>query len=57
MNNWRFNLGDSAILKSGEQGEIIGRAEYLNSEPAYFIRYTAADGRLVETWWGESAFI
>lgn len=56
MGGFRFGLGDDAVLKSGEAGEIIGRAEYLNSEPNYLLRYTAADGRQVEQWWAESAF-
>ena len=43
------------ITVSGEQVEIIGRAEYVHAEPSYLVRYKASDGRAVETWWTESA--
>lgn len=43
------------ITASGEAGEVIGRAEYTDSETSYYIRYKAADGRAVESWWNESA--
>lgn len=44
-----------SIAASGESGIVIGRAEYANSENSYLLRYRAADGRAVETWWQESA--
>jgi hypothetical protein len=44
-----------AIIASGESGSVVGRAEYLASEPSYLLRYRAADGRAVERWWPESA--
>ncbi len=43
------------IATSGEQGEVIGRAEYVHAEPSYLVRYQAADGRAEEVWWTESA--
>lgn len=43
------------IAASGEQGEVIGRAEYAHAEPSYLVRYKCADGRAVEAWWTESA--
>lgn len=43
------------ITESGEQGTVIGRAEYVTSEDNYYIRYKAADGRATEAWWPESA--
>lgn len=50
-------MGDRASLShSGEEGEIVGRAEYLNAENGYLFRYKAGDGRQVEAWWAESAF-
>jgi hypothetical protein len=55
MNDWKFELGATAKLVSGEQGEVIGRAEYAHSERNYYLRYVAGDGRTVEAWWGESA--
>lgn len=52
----KFELSQTvAIAASGETGQIIGRAEYVTSEPSYLIRYAAKDGRAVEQWWGESA--
>jgi hypothetical protein len=57
MNGFRFSMGDRASLShSGEEGEIVGRAEYLNAENGYLFRYKAGDGRQVEAWWAESAF-
>jgi hypothetical protein len=54
---FRFELGDEATLAhSYEKGEIIDRAEYLTSENSYLLRYKAADGRQVESWWQESSF-
>ena len=43
------------IITSGEQGEVIGRAEYTHAEPSYLVRYKCADGRAVEGWWTESS--
>lgn len=43
------------IVASGEQGEVIGRAEYTIAEPSYLVRYKSADGRAVEAWWAEDA--
>ncbi|MEA3389176.1 MAG: hypothetical protein U9R64_07885 [Pseudomonadota bacterium] len=56
MEGLKFQLGQLVSLKtSGEEGHVIGRAEYEASEPSYYVRYRAADGRQVEAWWGESA--
>ena len=53
---WLHSLGDKVSLSmSEEEGIVIGAAIYLSSEPCYLIRYKAADGRLVENWWNESA--
>jgi len=45
------------IFVSGEQGLVVGRAEYTTGGNMYLIRYKAADGRAVESWWAESALI
>ena len=56
MERFAFDLGQAVrITASGEQGEVIGRAEYKTSENSYLVRYKAADGRALEIWWGESA--
>jgi len=53
-----FQLGAEVTLQtSGETGFVIGRAEYLTTNPSYLIRYKAADGRQVETWWSEDAIL
>ena len=53
---FKFELKEQVtIAASGEQGVVIGRAEYDTSENQYYIRYKAADGRATESWWGESA--
>jgi len=43
------------ISISGEQGSIIGRAEYKDDENQYWLEYQAADGRAVKEWWRESS--
>lgn len=57
MDKWKFGLNDDVrISVSGEVGTVIGRAEYATSdEPNYWVRYKAADGRAVESWWQQSA--
>lgn len=53
---FQFDLGDPvAIMVSTERGEVIARAEYLESDPQYLVRYKAADGRACEAWWAERA--
>jgi hypothetical protein len=53
---FKFELKQRVVISaSGEQGEVIARAEYSESTPAYLVRYKAADGRAVEAWWNESA--
>lgn len=53
---FEFELNQQVSLRcSGEQGNVIGRAEYIESTPSYYIRYKAADGRAVESWWSGSA--
>lgn len=55
----KFELNDQVVIEcSGEQGKVIGRAEYASAtEPSYFIRYKCGDGRGVESWWSESALL
>lgn len=55
MSKFAFDLGAKVALKSGETGEVVARAKYLYSKHHYLVRYTAGDGRMVESWWGESA--
>lgn len=56
MKPFKFELMQNlAVSCSEEQGTVIGRAEYSQNENSYLLRYKAADGRAVESWWGESA--
>ena len=56
MKEYQFKLGAKVVIAvSGEPGLVIGRAEYTATENNYYLRYKAADGRAVESWWGESA--
>ena len=51
MKTFEFSLQDAVQLNlSGEQGIVIGRAEYDHMPPQYNVRYVAADGRQVEAW-------
>ena len=53
---FKWELGERVSFEqSDECGLVVGRAEYLTSEPSYYVRYQAADGRQVEQWWGQSA--
>lgn len=53
---FKFELNQEVkIFRSGEHGVVIGRAEYTSGFNSYFIRYVAADGRAVESWWQEDA--
>lgn len=55
-NKMKIELKQNVIIvASGEQGEVIGRAEYTTSDPCYLVRYKCADGRAVEAWWTETA--
>lgn len=54
---FKFDLRQPVKLSvSGEEGEVIGRAEYSTTKVAsYLVRYKAADGRACEAWWSEDA--
>lgn len=55
---FKFALNQEVTtVASGEQGVVIGRADYNNADSNYLIRYKAADGRAVENWWTEEAII
>jgi len=56
--SFKFKLKEELkIDASNEAGSVIARAEYNANEDQYLLRYQAADGRAVESWWGESALI
>lgn len=53
---FRFGLEDYVQIScSGEEGIIIGRADYLDIDDSYWVRYKNAAGIAVETWWPDSA--
>lgn len=54
--NFKFGIGEVVtVTVSGEQGNVIARADYEDAQSQYLVRYKAADGRAVEGWWNESA--
>lgn len=56
MGDFKYNLASIVqILVSGENGTVIGRAEYITANPQYLVRYKSADGKGVESWWSEDA--
>lgn len=56
--NPAFGLGEEVkITCSGEQGIVVGYAQYMAHEDQCLVRYKAADGRAVEQWWDVSALI
>lgn len=56
MDRFLFELGQRVkLVESGEQGLVMGRAEYRHTENHYFVRYMDGSGRQVEQWWGQSA--
>jgi hypothetical protein len=53
---FRFDLEAAVTLAlSGEKGIVIGRAQFLDSDDQYQVRYKDALGKCEEKWWGESA--
>jgi len=55
---FKFQLGQRAVIQvSGEEGEVVGRAEYNNAEPSYFVRYKTAQGLAATEWWTEQALV
>lgn len=53
---FKFGCGQAVYLvRSGEYGEVIGRAEYSNNENRYFVRYVNGTGCQMEEWQYESA--
>ncbi|WP_028451882.1 hypothetical protein [Chitinilyticum aquatile] len=56
MTPFKFDLNQHVTLAmSGEQGVVIGRAEFNNREPWYFVRYVNTNGQQTENWQDESA--
>lgn len=55
-NSFIYRLNEKVKLtESEESGPVVARAEYTYMENQYLIRYKAGDGRMVESWWAESA--
>ena len=42
------------LVDSRDAGVVVGRAEYVNANPGYLIRFVGADGRQRKEWWDES---
>lgn len=55
---WKYKIGQRVALKlSREAGEVIGRAEYADSNKDYLVRYMAGNGCQCEGWFKASALI
>jgi hypothetical protein len=53
---FKFSLNQIVkCVKSDEQGEVIGRAEYTNAPHAYLVRYCNASGEQHESWFSADA--
>jgi len=52
-----YQLNPRVVLLSGEEGFVIGRAEYAEAMDSYFLRYVTAKGYLVESSWSENAIL
>ncbi len=53
---FKFDLEHKVkISVSGEEGAVVGRAEYVSSSKQYLVRYKSGDGRAEEKWWDEVA--
>jgi hypothetical protein len=53
---FEFELNSTVQIDiSEEQGIVIGRAEFLNGEDRYQLRYCNPTGEAVERWWRASA--
>lgn len=58
MDVFKFSLGEQVqLVTSNERGVVIGRSEYTNNPPQYYVRYAAADGRQTERWWSGDALV
>lgn len=58
MDEMKYELNQEVVISaSGEEGVVVGRAQYSYSENGYLVRYKAGDGRAVEAWWTETALV
>lgn len=54
MSRFQFNLDEQVRFRvSGEEGKIIGRAEYSHMSNSYMVEYKDASGRARVEWWIE----
>lgn len=61
---FRFEIGQRVELtidraadevRKREAGVVIGRASFSYCDRQYQVRYVCGDGRMIESWWTESA--
>jgi len=51
MKDFQHEVGDKVVLiDSNENGTVIGRAEYLDDTPSYYVRYVDATGHQKQGW-------
>ena len=54
--NWNHKLRSTVtITASSTKGEVMGRAQYVDSNPSYLVRYCDGTGTMRENWMSESA--
>lgn len=57
-NDFEFDMGDTVHIKvSGEQGQVIGRADYKHDQNYFQIRYRTSNGTATTRWWGADALL
>lgn len=52
-----YELEDKVVFNDAIEvtGTVIGRAEYVNGDPKYLIRYMDGTGSPTEAWWDQDA--
>lgn len=55
INGWEFGMGQKVqITRSGEIGQVSGRAEYKNADNQFYVKYTMATGTCASGWFDAS---
>lgn len=58
MPEFAFSLNEQVkLVLSGEKGVVLGIAKYVETNPSFYVRFVAADGRQCEGWFSEQALV
>lgn len=53
--SFKFGLKQYVVIvRSKEQGTIVGRAEYVTAKPMYLLQYKDASGSAREAWFSQT---